>query len=99
MYLNISHSNPQVKKQAVLFGCLWPLIQSLSPHKHKELQRKALFALASILRQNPTAVEQFDGLNGFKVLTVGLMGRSVRFQLKALVFITDLINEVNVSSL
>ena len=44
-------------------------------------------------------MEQFEGLNGFKELTVGLMGRSARFQLKALVLMTDLINEVNVSSL
>lgn len=92
------NSNPVVQQQALVLGCLNSLLPSLHPSGDPEsdtLQRRALFAVSNILRHNRDAQQHFFvTLHGLHVVGSDLKDRSTKYQVKALVFLTDMLNEL-----
>ena len=92
------NSNPVVQQQALALGCLNSLLPSLHPSGDPEsdtLQRRALFAISNILRHNRDAQQHFIvTLDGLHVVGRDLQDRSTKYQIKALVFLTDMLNEL-----
>ena len=92
------NSNPVVQRQALALDCLNTLIRCLLPTDDSEsdtLQRRALFAISNILRHNFDAQHYFTvTLEGVNAVGKDLENSSTKYQLKALVLLTDILTEL-----
>lgn len=92
------NSNPVVQQQALALDCLNPLVRCLLPSDDFEsdtLQRRALFAISNILRHNFDAQHYFTvTLEGVSAVGKDLENSSTKYQLKALVLLTDILTEL-----
>jgi nucleotide exchange factor SIL1 len=87
-------SNPRVQKQALQLGVLEALLPGLSYHKSDLEQRRSLYALSNFLRRYFPAQEKFIvQLSGFDAIIDHSKDKSLKFQLKAVVILTDMLNE------
>jgi hypothetical protein len=87
-------SNPRVQKQALQLGVLEALLPGLSYHKSDLEQRRSLYALSNFLRRYFPAQEKFIvQLSGFDAIIDHSKDKSLKFQLKAVVILTDILNE------
>lgn len=93
-----STSNPVVQRQALALGCLNSLLHCLVTSDDPQsdtLQRRALFAISNLLRHNYEAQQYFTvTLEGVQAIGRDLWNRSTKYQLKALVLLTDILTEL-----
>jgi len=87
-------SNPSVQLQAVEYGSLGLLCSLVGASQPDLVQRRGLFALSALLRGN--VQEQLHFIrdhHGLELLGSTFSERSPAVQLKAVVLLTDLLNE------
>lgn len=88
-------SNPPVQAEVLSYGglgLLWALVNS--DKESDTVQKRALFAIGSLLRRNSVAQHDFVIThNGFDVLTQKFTRSSLQFQLRAVTLVTDLVSE------
>ena len=88
-------SNPQVQEETVEYGGLHLLCKLIQTAEPEVVQRRALFAISALLRQNPSFQYVFmEKCQGFKELGVSFEERGHQVQLKAVVLLTDILNEL-----
>ena len=87
-------SNPSVQQQAVEYGTLGLLCSLVAASQPDLVQRRGLFALSALLRGS--VQEQLHFIRdhqGLELLGNTFPERSPAVQLKAVVLLTDLLNE------
>ena len=90
-------SNPEVQERALLYQALPNLLTLLSPTSSDVLQRRALYALGSLLRGQPLAVEDFVSMGGIDRVSSSIEQRSEAVVIKIMTLLTDLLGfEVHV---
>ncbi len=90
------HSNPQVQAQTVLYGGLKLLCRLIKAPEPELVQRRALFAIGALLRGSPSLQYEFledPECQGLKELGNNFPERAPHVQLKAVILLTDIINE------
>ena len=84
-----------MKQQAVRLGALEALVPNLSYRRPDVEQRRSLYAISSLLRRSTEAQKKFiTQLHGFEAIIDHAEEKSVKFHLKAVVILTDIINEL-----
>ena len=83
-----------MQELALSYGSLPLLCQLITASEPDMVQRRALFALSALLRGNPRQQLEFiKKHHGLKVLGSSFEERSAQVQVKAVVLLTDLLNE------
>lgn len=87
-------SNPPVQELALQYGSLSLLCDLLSLSEAELVQRRALFALSALLRGNTKEQIRFiRNYHGLNILGKSFSKRSLQVQVKAVVLLTDILND------
>uniref|UniRef100_A0A8C6SQR9 Nucleotide exchange factor SIL1 n=1 Tax=Neogobius melanostomus TaxID=47308 RepID=A0A8C6SQR9_9GOBI len=87
-------SNPAVQVKAVESGALQTLLTVLATTEHFSVQKKVLFAVASLLRNFPFAQEQFLSRGGLQVMSEVFRGdKNGSLRTRIVTLLHDLITE------
>eukprot|EP00118_Oscarella_pearsei_P018415 m.188622 g.188622 ORF g.188622 m.188622 type:complete len:449 (+) comp39391_c1_seq4:682-2028(+) len=92
-----AQSNSAVQADCLEYDVLRQLLKQLSQEEDIKVQRRFLFALSSLVRQYPPALDQFLALKGVQALTKFLHGDHGVVGFKALTLLTDLLVEQRTS--
>ena len=90
--LSISYSNPEVQERALTYQALPQLLNLLVTSSTPELlQRRVLYALGSLIRGHPLAIESFVANGGLDKISYNINDLSEAVLTKIITLLTDLL--------